>query len=85
MANSLSWSPTLISAVTCKATLITRRPLSTSSASPVFRFRLITQLADQATILICKLAYRVADPNMKGKLQLIDEDYEYFVATYTRY
>jgi len=44
-----------------------------------------TKLADQATILICRLAYRVTDPGMKGKLQPTDEDYEYYVATYTRY
>jgi len=56
------------------------------SGVPIAVNRAPTQLAvDRATILICKLAYRVADPGMKGKLQPTDEDYEYFVATYARY
>ena len=55
------------------------------SGVPIQVNRAPTKLADQATILICRLAYRVTDPGMKGKLQPTDEDYEYYVATYTRY
>jgi len=56
------------------------------SGVPIQVNRAPTKLAaDQATILICKLAYRVADPGMKGKLQPTEDDYEYYVATYTRY
>jgi len=54
------------------------------SGVPIQVNRAPTQLADQATILICKLAYRVPDPADKGKLKPSDDDYEYFVATYTR-
>ena len=54
------------------------------SGVPIQVNRAPTKLADQATILICKLAYRVADPGVKGKLQPTDEDYEYFVAKYNR-
>jgi len=54
------------------------------SGAPIQVNRAPTKLADQATILICKLAYRVADPGVKGKLQPTDEDYEYFVAKYNR-
>jgi hypothetical protein len=55
------------------------------SGVPVAVNRAPTQLPDQALILICKLAYRVPDPSMKGKLQPSEDDYEYYVATYTRY
>jgi len=56
------------------------------SGVPIAVNRAPTQLAvDRATILICKLAYRVPDPSMKGKLQPSEDDYEYYVATYTRY
>ena len=55
------------------------------SGVPIQVNRAPTKLAaDQATILICKLAYRVADPSAKGKLNPNDSDYEYYVATYTR-
>jgi hypothetical protein len=55
------------------------------SGVPIQVNRAPTRLPDQATMLICKLAYRVSDPNDKGKLQPADDDYEYYVATYTRY
>jgi len=55
------------------------------SGVPIQVNRAPTRLPEQALILICKLAYRVADPGMKGKLQPADNDYEYYVATYTRY
>jgi len=55
------------------------------SGVPIQVNRAPTRLPEQALILICKLAYRVADPGMKGKLQPADDDYEYYVATYTRY
>jgi len=55
------------------------------SGVPIQVNRAPTRLADQATILICKLTYRVPDPADKGKLKPSDDDYEYFVATYTRY
>jgi len=51
---------------------------------PIEVNRSATQLPDQALIAICKLKYRVSDPATKGRLQLGDEDYEYFVATYDR-
>jgi len=54
------------------------------SGVPIQVNRAPTRLPEQALILICKLAYRVADPGMKGKLQPTDEDYEYFVAKYNR-
>ena len=54
------------------------------SGVPIQVNRAPTKLADQATILICRLAYRVTDPGMKGKLQPSDDDYEYYIATYTR-
>jgi hypothetical protein len=54
------------------------------SGVPIQVNRAPTKLADQATILVCKLAYRVTDPGMKGKLQPTDKDYEYFVAKYNR-
>ena len=54
------------------------------SGVPIQVNRAPTRLPERALILICKLAYRVADPGMKGKLQPADNDYEYYVATYNR-
>jgi hypothetical protein len=54
------------------------------SGIPIEVSRATTQLTDRATILICKLAYRVSNPGDKGKFQPKDEDYEYFVAKYKR-
>ena len=54
------------------------------SGVPIQVNRAPTRLPDQALILICKLAYRVADPSAKGKLNPNDSDYEYYVATYNR-
>jgi hypothetical protein len=55
------------------------------SGVPIQVNRAPTRLPEQALILICKLAYRVPDPSMKGKLQPSEDDYEYYVAKYTRY
>jgi hypothetical protein len=54
------------------------------SGVPIPVNRAATVLPDQALIAICKLAYRVSDPNTKGQLRPSDEDFEYFVATYDR-
>ena len=64
--------------------LETAQHIERVSGVPIQVNRAPTKLADQATILVCRLAYRVADPGMKGKLQPTDEDYEYFVAKYNR-
>lgn len=39
-----------------------------------------TRLADGDEILVCKLAYRVADPSTKG--QPVPEEFEYFLVRY---
>ena len=62
----------------------TARHIERVSGVPVPVNREPTRLDDQATILICKLAYRVQDPGSKGKLQPSDGDYEYYVALYER-
>jgi hypothetical protein len=54
------------------------------SGVPIEVNRAATELPDQALIAVCKLKYRVADPDTKGKLQPGEDDYEYYVATYDR-
>ena len=54
------------------------------SGVPIPVNRAATVLPDQALIAICKLAYRVSDPNAKGQLRPSNEDFEYFIATYDR-
>jgi hypothetical protein len=65
--------------------LETAQHIERVSGVPIQVNRAPTRLPEQALILICKLAYRVPDPSMKGKLQPSEDDYEYYVATYTRY
>jgi len=62
----------------------TARHIERVSGVPISVNRSATELPDQALLLICKLAYRLADPATKGKLQPGDEDYEYFAAAYDR-
>ena len=43
-----------------------------------------TIVNDGDTLLICKLKYRVVDPNEKGKFTPTDDDYEFFICFYAK-
>jgi len=53
------------------------------SGVPIPVSREPTQLDGPTTMLVCKLTYRVANPEDKGKIKPKPDDFEYYMADYS--
>lgn len=50
---------------------------------PIYASRAAAEPNTGDTMLVCRLKYRVTDPNQKGKFTPKDEDFEYFLVRYS--